>query len=94
MEAEEAQFARLDEEISALHELLHPQKHLRTIPKVSPRIAPLLLAAVGVADRFRRDKAFRQWIRACHVHTSLRGLKRSGIGTGKAALAGVKRALC
>ena len=46
IEAEEAQITRLDEEIGELYKLLHPQNHLRTIPGVGPRVAPLLLAAV------------------------------------------------
>jgi len=93
LEAEEAQMARLEEEISALYRLLHPQDHLRTIPGVGPRIAPLLLAAIGDAGRFHSAKAFCQWTGVLPRSHQSSNTQRLGLGMGKAGPARVKRAL-
>jgi len=93
LEAEETQIAKLEEQISALYQLLHPQNHLRTIPGVGPRVAPLLLAAIGDASRFRNAKAFCQWTGVLPRSHQSSWTQRSGMWMGKAGPARVKRAL-
>ena len=93
IEAEETQIAKLEEEIGPLYRQLDPQSYLRTIPGMGRRVAPLLLAAVGDATRFRNAKAFCQWTGVLpRSHQSSRtqflGMRMSKAGPGR-----VKRAL-
>jgi len=93
MEAAEAQIARLEEEIGTLYRLLHPDDHLRTIPGIGPKIAPLLLAAIGDPDRFHNTKAFCQWTGVLPRSHQSSFTNRLGLGMSKAGPARVKRAL-
>lgn len=93
MEAEEKQIATLERQISALYRLVHPQNHLRTIPGMGPRVAPLLLAAVGDIGRFHDAKALCQWTGVLpRSHQSSR-TQLIGMGMAKTGLSRVKRAL-
>lgn len=93
LEAEEDQMSALEEQIGALYRLVHPQDNLRTIPGLGPRVAPLLLAAVGNIDRFRDVKAFCQWTGVLpRSHQSSR-TQLLGLGMAKAGPTRVKRAL-
>lgn len=93
MEAEEKQMSTLEGQISILYQLVHPQDHLRTIPGMGPRVAPLLLAAVGDIGRFPDAKALCQWTGVLpRSHQSSR-TQLVGMGMAKTGPARVKRAL-
>jgi transposase len=93
MEAAEAQIANLEEEIGTLYRVLHPDDHLRTIPGIGPKIAPLLLAAIGDPNRFHNAKAFCQWTGVLPRSHQSSSTNRLGLGMSKAGPARVKRAL-
>jgi transposase len=93
MELEEAQDRRLREEIQELYEQVHPQGQLHTIPGIGPRVAPLLLAAIGNVHRFRSAKAFCQWTGLMPRSHQSSHTQRLGLGMTKAGPARVKRAL-
>jgi len=93
MEAAEAQIVNLEEEIGTLYRLLHPDDHLRTIPGIGPKIAPLLLAAIGDPDRFHSTKAFCQWTGVLPRSHQSSSTNLLGLGMSKAGPARVKRAL-
>jgi len=93
LELEEAQDRRLREEIQELYEQVHPQGQLHTIPGIGPRVAPLLLAAIGNVHRFRSAKAFCQWTGLMPRSHQSSYTQRLGLGMTKAGPARVKRAL-
>jgi transposase len=93
LEGEEAQIGQLEQEIDALYRSLHPHDHLRSIPGVGPRTAPLLLAAAGDIHRFHSVKAFQQWTGVPPRSHQSSNTQRFGLGMGKAGPARVKRAL-
>lgn len=51
--------ARLDQEIEALYEELHPEDHLRSIPGIGLRLAPSLLGVIHSSRRFHGQKQLR-----------------------------------
>ena len=93
LEGEERQISILEEQIDRLYRLVHPDDHLHTIPGVGPRVAPLLLAAIGDIGRFHDVKSFCQWTGVLpRSHQSSR-TQFLGMGMAKAGPARVKRAL-
>jgi transposase len=80
LELEEAQDRSLREEIQELYQLVHPQGELDTIPGIGPRIAPLLLAAIGDIYRFHSAKALRQWAGVMPRSHQSSHTQRLGIG--------------
>ncbi len=93
LEMEEAQDRQLQEEIQGLYQRVHPQGYLNTIPGIGPRVAPLLLAAIGDVRRFPSAKAFRQWTGLMPRSHQSSHTQRLGLGMTKAGPARVKRAL-
>lgn len=61
LEASEAESESLARRISELYKKLHPSDNLSTIPGVGPHTAPIFLASVGDATRFRNQSAFANW---------------------------------
>ena len=93
LELEESQDQRLREEIQELYQKVHPRGDLETIPGIGPRIAPLLLAAIGDIHRFPNAKALCQWAGVMPRSHQSSHTQRLGLGMTKAGPARVKRAL-
>lgn len=61
MEAEESEADILAKRIQELYQKIHPSDNLRSIRGVGERTAPIFLACVGNAHRFRNQSAFANW---------------------------------
>ena len=93
MEAEEAEEERVAGRIAELYRRLHPEDHLRTIPGVGEHTAPVFLAMVGDADRFRSQKAFANWSGVVPGAKQSSNTEGKGLRMTKAGPALMKRAL-
>jgi hypothetical protein len=93
MEAEEAEAERVAHRIEELYRRLHPEDHLRSIPGVGESTAPVFLAAIGNAQRFRNQAAFANWTGVVPGAKQSSEVEGKGIRMTKAGPAVMKRAL-
>jgi len=93
MEAEEAEADRVSRRIEELYHRLHPNDHLRTIPGVGERTAPIFLATVGDPHRFRSQSAFANWTGVVPGAKQSSEVEGKGLRMTKAGPVMIKRAL-
>jgi len=93
MEAEEFEAEALAKRIEQLYRKLHPKDNLRTIPGVGEHTAPVFLAGIGNAERFRNQSAFGNWTGVVPGARQSSGVEGKGLRMVKAGPATMKRAL-
>jgi len=89
----EQHIAAIDRRVAGLYQQLHPSNALRSIPGIGPILAPLLVATLGDATRFRNETHARGFCGMFPVKRSSGGVDQPGQRLTKSGSNRIKRAL-
>ncbi len=83
----------IDRQVEKIYQHVHPSNALRSIPGIGATLAPLLIGALGHAERFRNEDHIRGFCGMFPTRTSSGGIDKPGQRLTKSGSDRVKRAL-